>query len=278
VASRKKNPKQKSSAKSAAKPSPGGKVKKQAVPKPSKPKPAARKPAAKPAASKTSRSSKGKAIKSSSRAASVAAKAVGPKSSKPAVAQNQRLAPSASKPPTAAALAKTPTATQPASAAAPGNAAAISAGAGAAHSTADEDNREGNGAILSPEQLRKVKTGLKKKDLEYFFSLLMEKRSEILGDVASLESDARKEGVGVSYEHMADVGSDQYEQEFTLGLVESEAKLLREINDAILRIRDGIYGVCLKSGTPIGRARLEAKPWAKYCIEVARDLERRGQT
>ena len=75
--------------------------------------------------------------------------------------------------------------------------------------------------------------------------------------------------------HMADIGTDNYEQEFTLGLVESERKLLREIDAAIVRIRDGIYGVCLERGIPIGRPRLDAKPWAKYCIEEARDRERR---
>ena len=136
-------------------------------------------------------------------------------------------------------------------------------------------------AHLPLEQLRKVKTGLSKKDLDHFLALLLEKRGEILGDVQTMNDGARNQNSGGNLSHMpvhmADIGSDHYEQEFTLGLVESEAKLLREVNEAILRIRDGTYGVCLVSGQPIPRSRLEVKPWAKYTIEVVRDLERAGR-
>lgn len=70
--------------------------------------------------------------------------------------------------------------------------------------------------------------------------------------------------------HMADVGSDNWEQEFTFGLIENERTLIREIDDALGRIRDGSYGVCLATHKPIAKSRLKAKPWAKYCIEYAR--------
>ena len=53
-------------------------------------------------------------------------------------------------------------------------------------------------------------------------------------------------------------------------------RLVREIDQALLRIREGTYGVCLKSGKPIRRERLEIKPWATYSIEVARERERHG--
>ncbi len=134
--------------------------------------------------------------------------------------------------------------------------------------------------ILTEAQLRKVKTGLTKKDLLNYRQLLLEKRAEIVGDVTSMEGDARNNSGGNLSSmpmHMADIGSDNYEQEFTLGLVESERKLLREIDDALMRIHKGIYGVCLETGVPIARARLDAKPWAKYCIEVAREKERLGE-
>lgn len=136
-------------------------------------------------------------------------------------------------------------------------------------------------AELTIEQLRRVKTGLSKRDIEQFRELLRQKRAEILGDVEAMETDARGKNAGGNLSnmpvHMADVGSDNYEQEFTLGLVESERKLLGEINEALERIRDGIYGVCLERGVPIARPRLEVKPWAKYCIEVAREREKRGK-
>ncbi len=132
---------------------------------------------------------------------------------------------------------------------------------------------------LSDAKLRKVKTGLTRKDLEAFKQLLLEKRAEIVGDVMGME-EARAAGNGGDLSnmplHMADIGSDNYEQEFTLGLVESERKLLVEIDRALQRIQDKTYGVCIITGTPIPKARLEIKPWAKYSIEVVRQREKRG--
>lgn len=141
--------------------------------------------------------------------------------------------------------------------------------------TVDEAHYEGP---LTEEQLRKVKTGLTKKDLEYFRELLLEKRAEIVGSVEGMQ-EARNSGGGESSHmplHMADVGSEHFEQEFNLGLMESEKKLLVEIDEALMRIQNGTYGVCIESGKPIPRARLEIKPWAKYTIEVAAERERRG--
>ena len=131
---------------------------------------------------------------------------------------------------------------------------------------------------LSDDQLRKVKTGLKKKDLNTFRDLLLEQRAEIVGDVQGFEASRGKNAGDLSHMplHMADVGSDNFEQEFTLGLMESERRTLIEIDEALQRISDGTYGVCIESGVPIARPRLEAKPWAKYTIEVAREHERRG--
>lgn len=132
-----------------------------------------------------------------------------------------------------------------------------------------------NGNHLSESQLRKIKSGLGRKDLNHYRELLQQKRAEILHDVESLQADAQNStGGSISYEHMADAGSDNFEQEFTLGLVETERKLLREIDEALLRIQAGTYGVCLERGIPITRERLDAKPWARYCIEVAREREK----
>ncbi len=116
---------------------------------------------------------------------------------------------------------------------------------------------------------------LSKAELEHFRTLLLEKRREILGDVGSMESEAFKsqDNHSSSPMHMADVGTDNFEQEFTLGLIESERQLLREIQESLNRIDQGTYGVCVATGKPIGKARLEAKPWASYCIEYARMIE-----
>lgn len=125
------------------------------------------------------------------------------------------------------------------------------------------------------------KTYLRKRELETFRQLLLAKRGTLLGDVTNMTDEAlsknRQSASGDLSNmpiHMADLGSDNFEQEFTLGLIASERALLREINEALQRIEDRTYGMCLATGKPITRARLRAQPWAKYCIEYARRLER----
>ncbi|HEY4330517.1 MAG TPA: TraR/DksA C4-type zinc finger protein [Phycisphaerae bacterium] len=116
---------------------------------------------------------------------------------------------------------------------------------------------------------------LSKSDLQYYRNLLLEKRQEILGDVGSMESEAFKGDSNLSNMpiHMADVGTDNFEQEFTLGLIESERQRLREIQEALVRIDSGTYGICQGTGKQIPKVRLEAVPWAKYTIEYSRLLE-----
>lgn len=122
-----------------------------------------------------------------------------------------------------------------------------------------------------------VKTRLTSKQLAEFKRTLLAKRQMLTGDVNTLAADTLRRDAGGELSnmpiHMADIGSDNWEQDFTLGLIESEQQLVREIDAALRRIKDGTYGVCMATGKPISVARLRAKPWAKYCIEYARQQE-----
>jgi len=127
---------------------------------------------------------------------------------------------------------------------------------------------------------RTKKNRLSAADIGHFKNLLLEKRREILRNVNEIEDEAlKKSRLDASGDlssmpiHMADLGTDNYEQEFVLGLMDSERKLLREIDDALQRIEQRTYGICEGTGKPIPKARLEAQPWAKYCVEYARMLE-----
>jgi len=127
---------------------------------------------------------------------------------------------------------------------------------------------------------RTKKRSLTSADTEHFKQILLEKRREILRNVNEFEDETLKKSrldaagdLSSMPIHMADIGTDNYEQEFALGLMDSERKLLREIDDALGRIEQGAYGICEGTGKPIPKARLEAQPWAKYCIEYARMLE-----
>ncbi len=121
---------------------------------------------------------------------------------------------------------------------------------------------------------------LTKADIAQFQELLLAKRRELIGDVAEMHNEAlknsRSEAAGdlsVMPIHMADIGSDVYQQEVALGLMDGERKLLQKIDEALLRISEGTYGICQGTGNRISRVRLEAKPWAKFSVEYATLIE-----
>jgi len=119
---------------------------------------------------------------------------------------------------------------------------------------------------------RKSKTKLTPAKIEKFKALLLAKRNEILGNVTHMENELlRKERSDLSNMpiHMADAGSDTFELENTLGLMDSERKLLQEIDDALERIENNTYGICDGDAEPIPKARLQAIPWARYCVNCA---------
>jgi len=122
-----------------------------------------------------------------------------------------------------------------------------------------------NKSQLTPRQIKKFK------------AILLAKRNEIIRNVVCMEGETlRKQSSDLSIMpiHMADMGTDNFEMENTLGLMDSERKLLAEIDDALQRIEDGTYGICEGSGKPIPIERLKAIPWARYCVEYASLLEK----
>ncbi|MAT81710.1 MAG: hypothetical protein CMJ29_08700 [Phycisphaerae bacterium] len=122
-----------------------------------------------------------------------------------------------------------------------------------------------------------VKTKLSKQELDQFKALLISKRRELLAAVDSMEFEALRSDDGDTSSmpiHMADVGSDVYEQDLMLGMAASERQRIRDIDEALQRIADGTYGVCALTRKAISKKRLNAKPWAKYTIDAARKIER----
>ena len=110
-------------------------------------------------------------------------------------------------------------------------------------------------------------------------AVLLEKRNEILGNVSEMENEAlRRERTDLSNMplHMADAGSDNYEIDNTLGLMDSERQLLNKIDDALARIENHTYGVCEGAGERIPKKRLRAIPWARHCVKCAA-LAEKGQ-
>jgi DnaK suppressor protein len=137
------------------------------------------------------------------------------------------------------------------------------------------------GIVVKPQKKKKLKTHLTKKQLKEFKGMLLEKRRSLLGDMSGMEGNSLGKNMQESSgdlsnmpTHPADIGSDNFEHEFTLGLLESERALLVEINEALDRIVDNSFGVCPGTGKPIGLPRLRARPWCKYGIEYQRMIEK----
>jgi DnaK suppressor protein len=123
-----------------------------------------------------------------------------------------------------------------------------------------------------------------KADLHSYRDQLTALRNRHNGDVSHLTDEAlrRTEGGAPSNLsntpiHMADLGTDNFEQEFTLSLLKNEEQLLEEIDGALERIKQGTFGRCEECQTDIPKARLQAVPYARYCVECARKLEENAE-
>lgn len=119
---------------------------------------------------------------------------------------------------------------------------------------------------------------LKPGELASYRQLLEGLSERLRGKVDSMTDEALRRGEDQSNLsnvplHMADVGTENYDQEFTLGLIQNEQETLKLIDEAFARMDAGSYGACEECGGPIAKARLQAIPYTRHCIECARKLE-----
>jgi DnaK suppressor protein len=71
-----------------------------------------------------------------------------------------------------------------------------------------------------------------------------------------------------------DIASRQTDQAYLLRMADKEKKLLGMIDHALAKFDRGTYGICEGTGEPIGRKRLEMRPWARHSVEYKEQLER----
>jgi DnaK suppressor protein len=90
-----------------------------------------------------------------------------------------------------------------------------------------------------------------------------------MAEVALRKSGMEGSDSGAMPIHMAELGSDNFEQEFTLGLMEAEEDTLTRIESALERIQDGSYGRCAQCDGAIPKMRLNAIPYTPVCIKCA---------
>ena len=128
------------------------------------------------------------------------------------------------------------------------------------------------------------KAVLNKKDLDLYREKLLNLKDDLLSQIreqaketfmkTQKEMSGDMSGYGL---HIADAASDNYERDFSLDLVAGERKIVLEIDAALKRISEGVYGICQKSGKPIARARLDAIPYARHTKECQEELEKENR-
>jgi RNA polymerase-binding transcription factor DksA len=131
--------------------------------------------------------------------------------------------------------------------------------------------------LVEPAPVVLTKTKLTPKELEGFRDILNRMRRELASRVHDLEEEALKSSGGNLSNmplHMADVGTDTFDQDFNIGMAQAERGIVQEIDEALKRIANRTYGMCMLTGKPIPKGRLAAMPWAKYTVESARQVEK----
>ena len=121
-----------------------------------------------------------------------------------------------------------------------------------------------------------------KKELEYFRQLILKIKDKILEEIKHISEDTLKKSQkdaagdisGYTY-HMADVASDTYDREFSLGLVSNEREALYELDDAIKKIDEGTFGICEECKSLITKTRLKAVPYARLCLKCQEKKEKK---
>ena len=144
----------------------------------------------------------------------------------------------------------------------------------------------GNEKCRDPETTlkRAVKSGKKKlikKDLAVFKKLILKRKEWVIEELKHITEDTLKKSQkeasgdisGYTY-HMADVATDTYDREFSLGIAAKERQVLYELDDALKKIEEGTFGICEDCKCIIAKNRLRAVPQARLCVRCQEKKEK----
>ena len=119
-------------------------------------------------------------------------------------------------------------------------------------------------------------------DIDTYRKALEDERvrlTDLTGSLTAATEDVEHEPTGdpSSGGHVADAGSEVFERSRDLSIVQDLEAQLADVDHAFARIENGSYGSCEACGRPIGAARLDARPAARFCLEDQRSAEREVQ-
>ena len=121
-----------------------------------------------------------------------------------------------------------------------------------------------------------------KKELAEFKKIILKRKDEILDEIKHISEDTLKKSQkeasgdisGYTY-HMADVATDNYDREFSLGLASNGRRIFYELDDALKKIEDSTFGICEDCKSLIAKNRLKAVPYARLCVKCQEKREKR---
>ena len=127
-----------------------------------------------------------------------------------------------------------------------------------------------------------MKKKFNKKDLIEFKKLILKIKDSVMEGIQHISDDTLKKSQkeasgdisGYTY-HMADVATDTYDREFSLGLASNERQLLYELDDAMKKIEEGTFGTCEDCKNLITKTRLKAVPYARLCVKCQEKKEKK---
>src|SRR5262249_11977992 len=127
---------------------------------------------------------------------------------------------------------------------------------------------------------REPKSSMTQSEIRHYRRQLLAFKRRLGADLTALEAEAlhatggeASGGISNVPTQPADLGTDAYEEEIDLSLLENKDQILQEINDALERIEQKGFGRCEECGQEIPPKRLEALPYARYCLRDAQRLE-----
>ena len=124
---------------------------------------------------------------------------------------------------------------------------------------------------------------LSRSQLKQFRQALLVEGAKFAGEIKAIAQETSKSPREASGDlsaytvHMADMSADAYEREVSMNIVSSEQEVLYQIDDALKRMEEGVFGICQQCNKLITMSRLKAVPYASLCIQCQRDKERKNK-
>ncbi|MFQ5721438.1 MAG: TraR/DksA family transcriptional regulator [Candidatus Aminicenantales bacterium] len=113
---------------------------------------------------------------------------------------------------------------------------------------------------------------MNKKEKEHYKKKLLKRKNEIINKLSEVYNESKEVEPEIAQD-IGDRAETSYTKEFLLSLSDTERQQLRQIDEALKKIEDCQYGICERCHREIGKKRLEAIPWALYCIECQQKEE-----